>query len=104
MTEIKYDAKALTQVSVNLYHAITGDKPDEKMTARLGAGIEAMVGLIEQDKNLAYSVLQSLAARYDTQLGQEKDGKELHTLKSIFQSYVNALGDKGDQAPTKEDK
>ncbi len=61
MENTKYNAKELTDVAVGLYHALTGDKPNEALKERIGAGVEAAVKLYEIDPKLLY-VLGNAAA------------------------------------------
>ena len=58
MTEYKPDVDNLKSIVEKAHFAITGDK-DEQMKERLYAGVEAMVGLYQE--NLVLSTLRTVA-------------------------------------------
>ena len=59
MTEYKPDVDNLKSIVEKAHFAITGDK-DEQMKERLYAGVEAMVGLYQENPSAFYVAAQLL--------------------------------------------
>ena len=56
MTNYKPNQDNLKSIVERLYHAFTGDKPDDKTKERLYAGVEGMIQLYEENRNAFYAV------------------------------------------------
>jgi hypothetical protein len=90
-TEYQPNQDNLKGIVENLYHGITGNKPDEQMKERLYAGMEGMLKLYEENPNAFYvmaavSLLES-AERY----GMKSREAEI-IIKYLAQSLIEESG------------
>ncbi|MBU0470116.1 MAG: hypothetical protein KKA62_05220 [Nanoarchaeota archaeon] len=56
MKEYKPNVDNLTGIVSNLYHAVTGEKPDEQMQERIKAGVEGLVNLYQENPQAFYAL------------------------------------------------
>ena len=90
MTEYKPDVDNLKSIVEKAHFAITGDK-DEQMKERLYAGVEAMVGLYQENPS-AFYVAAAVALLDGTQrLGLKSDYANV-VMKYLAQSMVEQSG------------
>lgn len=78
MTEYKPNTNNLKSIVEKLYHAISGNQPDDKIKERLYAGVEGMVQLYGENRNAFYAV-----AAVSLLEGTEKLG-----LKSLYGEII----------------
>jgi len=88
--EKQYDPKKLTDVAVNLYHAVTGKKPDQELHERIGAGVEAAVGLYETNPQLLRGALEAVAPLIDNYIeDQFKLGERSYDSKKTLRDIAD---------------
>ncbi len=86
MENTRYNATDLTEVATKLYHAFTGQKPDEALQERIQAGVEAAVKLYEVDPRLLYALSNAVAPLVDKQFEKYGIKKDENPTRMIFKS------------------
>ena len=87
MKEYEPNTDNLKGIVDKLYHAITGNKPDDKMKERLYAGVEGMLELYKESPNAFYALAAVAVSE-----GAERLGFKSHygniILKYLAQSMI----------------
>lgn len=97
-TEYKPNADNIKHIVENLYHAISGNKPDEKMKERLYAGVDGMIKLYEENPNAFYA----LAA---VALSEGADGRINSNYGSLIVKYLaQSMIEESGYAPRKNNE
>ena len=81
----------INSIVENLYHAISGNKPDEKVKERLYAGVEGMLQLYKENPNAFYATAAVAVLEANVQLGM-KSGLADIVMKYIAQSFAEKAG------------
>ncbi|HLD79901.1 MAG TPA: hypothetical protein VJA18_05045 [Candidatus Nanoarchaeia archaeon] len=74
-----------------LYHAVTGDKPDDAKREQLYAGVEGMHQLYRENPNAFYAVAAVAILETNTQLGLKSELANI-VMKYIAQSFAEKAG------------
>ena len=74
-----------------LYHAVTGDKPDDAKREQLYAGVEGMHELFKENPNVFYAAASVAILEANARLGL-KSGLADIMIKYIAQSFAEKAG------------
>ena len=101
MTDKPYDPKKLTDVACNFYHAIIGQKPDEAVRDRIGAGIEGVIQLYNSNPQLLYAFADAAVPLVDhyfeTKFGYNGGAEGKRFADSMFESLKKLFEKEGGQ-------
>ena len=92
--EYKPNANNLKVIVEKLYHAFSGDEPDDKMRERLYAGVEGMIQLYEENRNAFYAI-----AAVSLLEGTEKLGLKSHYGEIIMKYLAQSMIEESACAP-----
>ena len=89
--EYRPNVKNIRHVVENLYHAFTGEKPDDKTKERLYAGIDGMHQLYKEKPDAFYAAASVAILEANARLGL-KSGLADKVMKYIAQSFAEKAG------------
>ncbi|MEK6900585.1 MAG: hypothetical protein AABX05_05660 [Nanoarchaeota archaeon] len=90
MTNYRPGTLNIEKIVENLYFAVTGDEPDEKMKKRVYAGVEGMVALYNENQSAFYALAAVYVKQAADHPGVSKGAYEL--LDTIAQYLVGKSG------------